>query len=229
MAAAFAARAWSGRCWGAMERCDDPFQPPTCRSGGGNGRCGGRRRLERGRPLHHSAAAALPPIQRRDRRARGRSARFCGPGSWRCRAADLPSGSRVGRFRKRRKQSEIDVHRLERRRPGVDRLDMAAGDVTEQGAVRGGRRRGASASRRAARRRQSDRRCRPMAADFDVAFAAGDLAGKTPALLAFSRKVSSSSFGELRKVLRCSPPRRREFGILAGPEWCGTRAPDRRV
>ena len=53
----------------------------------------------------------------------------------------LPSGfgRRAGQ---RREQAEIDVHRLERARPGLDGLDMAAGDVAEQrpSAVVGGRR-----------------------------------------------------------------------------------------
>src|SRR4051812_11523600 len=45
----------------------------------------------------------------------------------------------------RREQSEIDVHRLERARTGIDGLDMiaemAAGDVSEQRAMCGGGRR----------------------------------------------------------------------------------------
>ncbi len=39
------------------------------------------------------------------------------------------------------KEAEIDVHRLERARTGIDGLDMAAGDVAEQRAMGGGRRR----------------------------------------------------------------------------------------
>src|SRR4029077_2468957 len=42
---------------------------------------------------------------------------------------------------RRRKQAEIDIHRLERARPFVDGLDMAAGDMADQRAMRGGRRR----------------------------------------------------------------------------------------
>jgi hypothetical protein len=62
-----------------------------------------------------------------------------------------------------RKQAEIDVHRLERARPGIDGLDMAAGDVVEQRAMRGGRRRrhGGVPSRSAAAKRPASR---PMAA-----------------------------------------------------------------
>ena len=45
------------------------------------------------------------------------------------------------RWRERRKQSEIDIHRLERSRTGIDRFDMSAGDMGEQRTVRGGRRR----------------------------------------------------------------------------------------
>src|SRR6185312_17389825 len=37
---------------------------------------------------------------------------------------------------KRREQSEIDIHRLERAGAGIDRLDMTAGDVAEQRAMR---------------------------------------------------------------------------------------------
>ena len=76
---------------------------------------------------------------------------FAGPRS------RLPSGPLFGTCGQRRKQAEIDVHRLERARAGVDGLDMAAGDVAEQRAMRGGRRRQRRASRRAARRRRSAR------------------------------------------------------------------------
>ena len=47
----------------------------------------------------------------------------------------LPSPARG--FLDRRKQAEVDIHRLERARAGVDRLDMAAGDMVQQRADRG--------------------------------------------------------------------------------------------
>ena len=73
--------------------------------------------------------------------------------------------SRAAAFGDRREQPEIHVHRLERGGPGVDGLDMAAGDVREQRAMRRGRRRrrsSASPRRSAAAKRAA---IRPMAAD----------------------------------------------------------------
>ena len=81
----------------------------------------------------------------------------------------------------RRKQAEIDVHRLE---GAFARLvvgdDVAAGDVIEQGAEGGGR------------RRQRHRPCLPLGGGeaagqqpdrgrFHITFAAGDLAGEAQA------------------------------------------------
>ena len=90
---------------------------------------------------------------------------------------------------------------------------MPAGDVVEERADRGRRRR-----RRELRAEplggceaagdQADRRA------LDIAFAAGDLAGEAQARPAFSRRRPSSSRGELRKVLRCRPPSRANSALL---------------
>ena len=78
----------------------------------------------------------------------------------------------------RGKEAEIDVHRLERAGAGVDRFDMAAGDVVEK-----------RADRRRRRRRIVNAQAEPFGggeapgdeADrraLDIALAAGDLAGE---------------------------------------------------
>ena len=78
------------------------------------------------------------------------------------------------------KQAEIDVHRLERAGARVDRLDMAAGDVVEKRADRGRRRRGLERPAQPlgggeAAGDEADRGA------FDIALAAGDLAGEAQA------------------------------------------------
>jgi hypothetical protein len=80
----------------------------------------------------------------------------------------------------RREQAEIDVHGLERARAGLDRFEVAAGDVVQQCADRGGRRKRRQLDPEPfgggeAARDQADRGA------FDVAFAAGDLAGEAQA------------------------------------------------
>src|SRR5579864_131744 len=82
---------------------------------------------------------------------------------------------RVGR--RRRKQAEIDIHRLERARPFVDGLDMAAGDVADERPMRGGRRRQGRDFAEPFRRGEAAGE-EPDCRRFDVALAAGDLAGK---------------------------------------------------
>src|ERR1700733_12067384 len=84
----------------------------------------------------------------------------------------------------RREQPEIDVHGLERPRPGIDGLDMAAGDVAKERAVRcGGRRQrrliAEPLGSGKAAGEQSDRR------RFHVAFAAGDLSGEAQPRIGF--------------------------------------------
>ncbi len=91
--------------------------------------------------------------------------------------AQLLARLRARRLAERREQPEVDVHRLERRRPGVDRLDVAAGDVVDQrpDGGRGRRHRGLLAAplgRRHAARHQAHGRA------LDVALAAGDLPGE---------------------------------------------------
>src|SRR5579863_2870912 len=76
------------------------------------------------------------------------------------------------------KEAEIDIHRLERAGAGVDRFDVAPGDVVQERADRGGRRRG------------FEREAQPLGGGeasgdepdrgaLDIALAAGDLAGET--------------------------------------------------
>ena len=122
-------------------------------------------------------------------------------------------GAAARRLRERREQPEIDVHRLERARPGVDRLDMPAGDVGEQRAVRRGRRRhveglAAPLGGGEASGHQADRGA------FDIAFAAGDLAGKAQAR---HRTEPQRAVEQLRRVeegvaVKAAEPR--EFRVL---------------
>src|SRR5271168_5041760 len=86
-------------------------------------------------------------------------------------------GTRLG---DRRKQAEVDVHRLERARAGVDRFDVAAGDVVQERADRSCWRRGLEIEAKPLgggepAGDQADRRA------LDIAFAAGDLAGEAQA------------------------------------------------
>jgi hypothetical protein len=86
------------------------------------------------------------------------------------------NGFRCGH--KRWKQAKIDVHRLKRARTCVDRLDVAAGDMAEQRAKRGGRRRQMVSRRsfcicgRKQAGEQADRR------RLDIALASRHLAGE---------------------------------------------------
>ena len=101
--------------------------------------------------VYSAASCIVPPIQAsRSASARALSACFWAP--------------RAVLAAKRREQAEIDVHRLERAGAGIDRLDMAAGDMAEERAVRGRRRRqdGRSPSRSAAAKRPASK---PIAAD----------------------------------------------------------------
>ena len=69
-----------------------------------------------------------------------------------------------GAAAERREQAEIHIHRLKGARAGIDRFDMAAGDMADQRAVRSGRRWqiGRSPSRSAAAKRPASK---PIAAD----------------------------------------------------------------
>ena len=148
--------AWSGAATSRSSRADTG-------AGAGNGCCGGRRAIRGAffgviaiRPRPRCAGS---PIQRaRSASARALERALAGQILGRA-AAEFAAVAVVGRrLGERREQAEIDVHRLERGRAGVDGLDVAAGDVGEQRAMRGGRRRRLQAFRRAARRRQSARR-----------------------------------------------------------------------
>ena len=166
----------------------------------------------------HSAAAAWPSpaIQRsRSASARGVSARFL-PASSRCRAAARPLRLLIA-CGERRKQAEIDVHRLvgARSRPAVECVfHVAAGDVGEQRAVRRGRRRrqrAAPPSRSAAAKRPASS---PMAAEFHVAFAAGDLAGKAQARLGAQPQRAVEQLGRVEEGVAVKPAEPRELGLL---------------
>src|SRR5262245_39464582 len=98
---------------------------------------------------HRTLAGALASLRREPRRAAdprpeivqrtaGQRALLCQRlGGSAQPLAVLPKRKRT---RERRKQSEIDVHRLVGARAGIDRVHMAAGDVVEQGPMRRGRR-----------------------------------------------------------------------------------------
>ena len=96
------------------------------------------------------------------------------------RAGQAFAGLVEPRLGDRGKEAEIDVHRLERARAGLDRFDVAAGDVIEERADRGGRRRrlkllSQPLSGGEAAGDEADRGA------FDIALAAGDLAGEAQA------------------------------------------------
>ena len=141
-------------------------------------RSGARRAPICARRSDYSAAIRAPPIHwSRSASARALSARFLatvfsGPRS------RVPSGLLRRHLRQRREQPEIDVHRLERARTGIDRLDMVAGDVGRAARharwSRGGGddRLAAPLGRGEAAGEQADR------GRFHIALAAGDLAGE---------------------------------------------------
>ena len=122
------------------------------------------------RQRRRKQSTPLNPVSARPDSARLRASPRSGP------RKRLPAsstrGSSIGG-----KEAEIDVHRLERARAGVDQFDVAAGDVVEE---RADRRR---------RRRRRERPAEPLGggeasgdqADrgaLDIALAAGDLAGE---------------------------------------------------
>lgn len=87
-------------------------------------------------------------------------------------------------FIERREKPEIHVHWLERGGAGIDRLDMPAGDMCQQRAVRGCWRRGRKRLAVAlgggkARGKETN------GGGFNITLAAGDLSGKTPARICF--------------------------------------------
>ena len=91
------------------------------RSGGGSGRSGARRAIRAGclppDLFRRGAAVCAADPADRDRRARGRSARSClATVLRRCRGRACRRGRMSAVVGERRKQAEIDVHRLERAR-----------------------------------------------------------------------------------------------------------------
>src|SRR5579871_3187327 len=114
--------------------------------------------------------------------------------------------------RRRREQAEIDVHRLERARADIDGLDVAAGDVVEQRAMRRGRRRqqrylaepfrgGKTAGQKSDRRR------------FHIALAAGDLAGKAQPRRRFEPQGGIEQLRRIEKRVAMQAAQPRELGI----------------
>src|SRR5215218_749897 len=115
-------------------------------------------------------------------------------------AAAQPRAPRVfvRKASQRREQAEIDVHRLKRARPGIDRLKMSARDMRQQCAVR--RRRGrwhsefaaALGSRETAGEQTYSR-------GFNISFAAGDLSGKAQARIGLQPELMIQEFGRVQK------------------------------
>src|SRR5215469_14632491 len=111
----------------------------------------------------------------------------------------------LGRRRSERgKQTEIDVHRLERAAARLDGFDMAAGDMAEQGAERRGR-------RRRRQRRAADvgggvkTRDQPDACRFHIALAAGHLPGKAQARLGAKAKLCIEQLWRIEKSVAMQP------------------------
>ena len=178
--------------------------------------------------LQAAAGARMSAIQR----SRSRSARAV---SACLRAIDfsvprrrLPSALFGRRVRERRKQAEIDVHRLERARPVVDGLDVPAGDVAEQGSERRGR-------RRACRLRPADVGCSEQAGQqadarrFHVALAAGHLAGKAQTRRGVEAQLAVQQRRRIEKRVAMQAAEPGELGVRQALEWCGRSAPARRA
>ena len=128
-------------------------------------------------------------------------------------AAGLPG--RVGSRgeRKRREQTEIDVHRLVRARTGVDGLDVAAGDMGEQRAMCGGRRGRCIALAAPLRSRepageQADRR------RFHIAFAAGDLAGEAQSRIGAQPQALVEQLWGVEEGIAMQPAEACELGLF---------------
>ena len=202
------------------------------RPGAGNGSCGARRAIRAGFSALDSIPPRRPAVRRqssdRDRRARAAlSALLRGEILGRA-AAELAAFRSKARRGDRREQAEIHVHRLERGRPGVDGLDMAAGDMGEQRAMRGGRRRrarrfAAPLGGGKARGEQAD------GGGFHIALAAGDLAGKAPARIGLEPQRVVEQLGRIEEGVAVQAAEPREFRVLQAGNGCGRCAPARRV
>ena len=111
------------------------------------------------------------------------------------------------------KQTEIDIHRLERRRPGINSLEVASGNVSQQGTVRGRCRRQDDFFRAALgggkpTREQADR------SGFYVAFATGDLASEAPARVCFEPQRSVEKFRRVDERVAMQTAQSGKFGVL---------------
>ena len=126
----------------------------------------------------------------------------------------MPSGFLVGGAGERREQAEIDVHRLERARSGLDGLDVAAGDMAEQ------RRRApwspAAASSDCAARvgRGIEAGDQADAGGFHIALAAGHLAGKAQPRLRAQPQLAVQQLWRVEEGVAMQAAEPGEFGVL---------------
>src|SRR6185312_12278841 len=113
----------------------------------------------------------------------------------------------------RGKEAEIDVHRLERTGAGVDRFDMTAGDVVQERADGGGRRRGLARKAQPfgggeASRDEADRGA------LDIALAAGDLSGEAQARRGPEAKTRVEQARRVEIGVAVDTAEPGEFGLL---------------
>src|SRR5262245_22293562 len=111
------------------------------------------------------------------------------------------------------KQAEIHIHRLKRGRAGIDGVDMAAGNVRKQGAVRGRCRRRGDALPVALRggktaRQQAD------GGRFHVSLAARDLASEAPAAVSSEPQCLIEQLGGIQKCIAVKSAQARKFRLL---------------
>src|SRR5262245_39471188 len=126
-------------------------------------------------------------------------------------------------MRERWKQAEIDVHRLVGARAG-GRLDVAAGDMREQCAMRGGRRRRHEEAaelfgRGEAAGEEAD------GGGFHVALAARDLTGKAQPRLGLEAQGAVEQLRRVEKGVAMKAAEARKLGALEA----GDRAEDARL
>src|SRR6185437_1842829 len=113
----------------------------------------------------------------------------------------------------RGKEAEIDVHRLERTGAGVDRFDMTAGDVVQERADGGGRRRGLELLSQPfgggeASRDDADRSA------LDIALAARDLSGESEAGRGLEAKTRVEQARRVEIGVAVDTAEPGEFGLL---------------
>src|SRR5262249_6661486 len=133
------------------------------------------------------------------------------------RATQPPTAFALDRVRERRKEAEIDVHRLGRARArgfcAADCFHMAAGDIGEPRAMRPGRRRGREGKAEPAGGREAARD-EPDGGGFHVALAAGDLTGKAQAWLGIEAQSAVEELGRVEEGVAVKAAEAREFGAL---------------